>query len=56
MQRSKALSCLTEEVSDWMGLVVMVHADGEWVESDLLWRDRVGGMVGKGAVSESTVV
>lgn len=35
-------------LSDWMRLLPAVYADGEWVESDTLWSDKVGGMVRRG--------
>lgn len=41
---------MVKQVSDWMRVLVVVYADGEWVEGDLLWRGRVGGWVGQFAV------
>lgn len=38
-------SFMAKEASDWMRLLLAVYADGEWVESDSLWSDEVGGMV-----------
>lgn len=28
---------MVKQVSDWMRVLVVVYADGEWMEGDLLW-------------------